>query len=136
LLLAQRAAQLSPDRSYSRAVFAALLNDSQQSQVALEEADAAIKLAPAQWQGHFERARALAAMGRLQEALPCATRADELAQGNIVSVRVARSRLLAALGRQQEAQDQLNAFIQNSPDRASRERAAAEKVTIESLMKK
>lgn len=136
LLLAQRATQLSPDNAFARAIFGGLLNDSGQSENALKEAEAAIKLAPTLWQGHFERARALAAVGRLQEALPSAIRADELAQGHVVSARVARSRLLAALGRQQEAQDQLNAFIQNSPDRASRERAAAEKVTIQSLMKK
>jgi tetratricopeptide (TPR) repeat protein len=136
LLLAQRATQLSPDSAFARAIFGGLLNDSGQSANALEEAEAAIKFAPTLWQGHFERARSLAALGRLQEALPSAIRADELARGQVVSVRVARSRLLAALGRQQEAQDQLNAFIQNSPDRASRERAAAEKVTIQSLMKK
>jgi hypothetical protein len=136
LLLARRASQLSPERAFTRAVLAGVLNDSGQSQPALDEADAAIALSASLWQGHFERARALASLGHLDDALTSAIRADDLTQGHLLSVRVARSRLLAALGRTDEAQDQLNAFIQTAPDRASKERAAAEKLTINGFAKK
>jgi tetratricopeptide (TPR) repeat protein len=136
LLLARRASQLSPDRAFTRAVLAGLLNDSGQSQPALEEADAAIALSASQWQGHFERARALASLGHLDDALTSTIRADDLTQGHLLSVRIARSRLLAALGRPDEARDQLNAFIQAAPDQASKERAAAEKLTINGFAKK
>jgi tetratricopeptide (TPR) repeat protein len=136
LLTARRAAELSPGRAFTRAVLAGILNDSGQPVSALEEANAAIAISSSQWQGHFERARALAKMGRLDEALTSAARADELVQGKVLSVSVARSRLLAALGRPDEARDRLNAFIQRAPDKDSKERATAEKLTINTFAKK
>lgn len=136
LALARRAAALAPQDAFPRATLAGFLNDSKQPEEALKEADAAIANAAQLWQGHFERARALAARGRLDEALTSATRADDLAQGRVLAVRVARTRLLAAMGRQEEARESLNAFIRSAPDKASKERATAEALGIKSFAKK
>jgi len=136
VMLARRAAALSPQDGFPRAILAGFLNDGRQPDEALKEADAAIANASQLWQGHFERARALAARGRLEEALTSAVRADELAQGRVLAARVARSRLLAGLGRQEEARESLNAFIRTAPDKASKERATAEALAINSFAKK
>jgi tetratricopeptide (TPR) repeat protein len=134
--MAARAVQLAPEVGFNHAMLAATRNASQQFASALPESEIAVTLSPQLWQGHFERARALAGVGRLEDALKSATRADELSGGRILVARIARSRLLAALGRQQEANDQLNAFIQTAPDRTTREQAAAEKLSIMSFVKK
>jgi tetratricopeptide (TPR) repeat protein len=136
LALARRAAALSPQDGFPRAILAGFLNDSNEPDEALKEADAAIANASQLWQGHFERARALAARGRLEEALASAVRADALAQGRVLAARVGRTRLLAALGRHDEAIEGLNAFIQAAPDKATRDRAAAEAIAIKSFAKK
>ena len=136
LTLARHATALSPQDGFPRAILAGFLNDGRQPDEALKEADAAIANSSGQWQAHFERARALAARGKLEEALASAVRADELAQGHVLAVRVARTRLLAALGRQEEARESLNAFIQAAPDKATKERAKAEALTINSFAKK
>jgi tetratricopeptide (TPR) repeat protein len=136
LTLARHATALSPQDGFPRAILAGFLNDGRQPDEALQEADAAIVNASQLWQGHFERARALAARGRLEEALTSAVRADELAQGRVLAARVARTRLLAALGRQEEARESLNAFIRSAPDKISKERATAEAMAIKSFAKK
>lgn len=136
LALVKRAAALSPQDAFPHAILAGFLNDAKQPDAALKESDAAIANSSQLWQGHFERARALAARGKLEEALASAVRADELAQGRVLAVRVARTRLLAALGRQEEARESLNAFIQAAPDKATKDRAKAEALTIKSFAKK
>jgi hypothetical protein len=136
LLLARRAAALSPQDGFPRAILAGFLNDSQQPDEALKEADAAIASASHLWQGHFERARALASNGRLEDALASATRADELAQGRISAVRVARTRLLAALGRTEEAGGLSSASVQKQEDKGKRDRTSSEAVGSRSFAKK
>jgi hypothetical protein len=134
--MAARAVELAPEVGFNHAMLAATRNAAQQFASALPASETAVTLSPQLWQGHFERARALAGVGRLEDALKSATRADELTHGRVLVTRIARSRLLAALGRQQEANDQLNAFIETAPDRATREQAAAEKLSIMSFVKK
>jgi len=136
LLLARRAAALSPQDGFPRAILAGFLNDSQQPDEALKEADAAIASASHLWQGHFERARALASDGRLEDALASAIRADELAQGRISAVRVARTRLLLALGRNEEAGELSSASVPKQGDKGQRHQAVHESGPINNVAKK
>jgi tetratricopeptide (TPR) repeat protein len=109
----ERARELDPSSSSNHMVSAQIAYQSRDFAAAERHARQSIAIDPNFWAGHFQRAQALAAQHRLDEALAEANESYRLAQN--AKGFLWRGYVLALMGQRAEAQKLLREFEQRTP---------------------